>query len=221
MSFSPQLFLSNINSKNGLAKTSRFEVFLPIPEIVGKNINQSIFDSLLNLPNNTFTDVSEIVRLGFGEPTRIIGGDTGSITRYLALQCESSELPGKTLLTADAKIYGPIFKVPYQSQFTDSSFTFICTNQFYERKLFEKWVECIMPLDTNNLRFPKDEKTRYLTNIKVIQFDEAGKKIYVVELNDAFPTGISSQQLSWGDDGFHRLTVQFSYQKYRVLYREA
>ena len=35
---------------------------------------------------------------------------------------------------------------------------------------------------------------------------------------DAFPIGISSQALSWGEEGFHRVTVQFAYQKYRVLY---
>jgi hypothetical protein len=75
-----------------------------------------------------------------------------------------------------------------------------------------------MPYDTNNLRFPKDERTRYLTNIQVIQYDDLIKKIFIVELIDAFPIGIASQQLSWSDDNFHRLGVQFAFQKYRVIY---
>ncbi len=57
-----------------------------------------------------------------------------------------------------------------------------------------------------------------MTNIKIIQYDDFIKKIFVVELIDAFPTSISNQSLSWADDGFHRLGVQFSYQKYRVMY---
>jgi hypothetical protein len=123
------------------------------------------------------------------------------------------------LQTAEAKIYGPIFKVPYQTQYNDTNFTFLCTNEFYERKLFENWMETIMPTDTNNLRFPRGQDSRYLTNIKIIQYDEFIRQIYAVELIDAYPIGISPQTLSWSEDGFHRLTVQFAYQKYRVMYQ--
>ncbi len=34
-------------------------------------------------------------------------------------------------------------------------------------------MEAIHPSDTNNLRFPKGDTTRYMTNIKIIQYDEA------------------------------------------------
>jgi hypothetical protein len=122
------------------------------------------------------------------------------------------------LQTMDAKVYGPTFKVPYQTQYTDTSLTFLCTNEFYERKLFEKWTESIMPTETNNLRFPKGSTSTYLTNIKIIQYDEFIQQIFAVELMDAFPIGFSSQPLAWSEDGFHKLTVQFAYQKYRVIY---
>jgi hypothetical protein len=36
---------------------------------------------------------------------------------------------------------------------------------------------------------------------------------------DAFPISIVSQPLSWSEEGFHRLTIQFAYQKYRVVYQ--
>ena len=140
------------------------------------------------------------------------------MSRYLALQCESAELPGKTFQTADVKIYGPTFKVPYQTQYSDMSLTFLCTNEFYERKLFDRWMECIHPTDTNNLRFPKGQNSRYLTNIKIIQYDDFIKQIYAVELIDAFPIGVAPQTLNWSEDGFHRLSVQFGYQRFRTIY---
>jgi hypothetical protein len=127
-------------------------------------------------------------------------------------------LPGKTLATADVKIYGPTFKVPYQTQYGDTSFTFLCTNDFFERKLFDRWTEAIMPSDTNNLRFPKGQSTRYMTNIKIIQYNEFIQQIYAIELIDAFPIGIAAQPVNWAEDNFHRLSVQFAYQKYRVIY---
>jgi hypothetical protein len=140
------------------------------------------------------------------------------MSRYLALQCESAELPGKTFQTADVKIYGPTFKVPYQTMYGDTTLTFLCTNEFYERKLFERWMEAIHPTDTNNMRFAKGAQSRYMTNIKIIQYDDFIKQIHAVELIDAFPIGIASQALNWGEDGFHRLGIQFAYQKYRTVY---
>jgi len=217
MSFSPQLFLSNLNAKDGLAKSNRYEVILPIPSYINEFVSSSIIEKLLNLPNNIIADISDIVRGNTDEPQS--RSDNPSLSRYLALQCESAELPGKSLITADAKIYGPTFKVPYQTQYTDTNLTFLCTNEFYERKLFERWIEAIMPSDTNNLRYPKGRDSRYLTNIKIIQYDEFIRQIFIIELIDAFPIAISSQPLSWSEEGFHRLGVQFSYQRYRVIYQ--
>jgi hypothetical protein len=194
---------------------------LPIPPYIGQFVVNSIIEKILNFPNSVFTDVSDAIGNAFGrqgERDEQARTSNPSISRYLALQCESAELPGKTLATADVKIYGPTFKVPYQTQYGDTSFTFLCTNDFFERKLFDRWTEAIMPSDTNNLRFPKGQSTRYMTNIKIIQYDEFIKQIYAIELIDAFPIGISPQSLSWSDENFHRLQIQFAYQKYRVIY---
>jgi len=217
MSFTPTLFLSNLKSKGDLARPSKFKIILPIPAYIDKNIDTNIFEGLLNLPNTLAADVSDLVTFGEfkSDPSR---GNNANISRYLSLQCESAELPGKTLQTADVKIYGPSFKVPYQKQFNDINLSFICTNDFYERKLFDSWINSIMSPATNNLRFSHDEQTRYVTNIQIIQYDDFIKQIYAVKLIDAFPIGIASMPLAWGDDGYHRLSVQFSYQKYEPIY---
>ena len=210
MSFLPQAFLSNLNTKDGPAKSCRFQVIIPIPEYVNGFINQSVIEQIVNFPGTIVSDISNMLSG--------TGTSNASVTRYLALQCENSELPGRFLQTMDGKVYGPIFKVPYQSQYQDVTCTFICSNKFYERKLFDKWVESIHPSDTNNLRFPKGTFSTYLTNVKIIQYDDFVRQIYAVELIDAFPVGIASQQLSWGGNDFHRLSISFAYQKYKVLY---
>ena len=221
MAFSPNLFLANVRSKDGLAKPCRFEVILPIPPYINEFIGNSILEKILNFPNSIFSNVSDAVNSAFGrggQQDEYSRTSNSSMSRNLALQCEAAELPGKTLTTADVKIYGPTFKVPYQTQYGDTSLTFLCTNEFYERKLFDRWMEAIHPSDTNNLRFPKGDKTRYMTNIKIIQYDDFIKQIYAVELIDAFPIGVAPQSLSWADDGFHRLVISFAYQKYRTIY---
>jgi len=218
MSFSPNLFLSNITGKGGPARSNRFEVILPIPPYIGQSIGNSFLEKVLNFPNSVFSDVSDAINSAIGSESDRMQSSNPSVSRYLALQCESAELPGRTLETADARIYGPSFKVPYRMQYSETTLTFICTNEFYERKLFERWMDAIIPSDTNNARFPKSTASRYLTDIRVIQYDDIVRQIYAVDLIDAFPTGISPQALSWGDDAFHRLSVQFSYQKYRSIF---
>lgn len=215
MSFSPQLFLTNIKAHDGPAKPSRFEVILPIPNYINTFVGNSILEQLINLPNNIVSSVTDIFSAPQDPATRTTNA---SLSRYLALQCETAELPGRTLLTQDVKIYGPTFKVPYQSQYNDINLGFICTNDFYERKLFDRWIEAIHPSDTNNLRFPKGNGTRYMCNITIIQYDDFIKKIYSVQLVDAFPIGVAAQPLNWSEDNFHRLSVQFAYQRYKVIY---
>lgn len=215
MAFLPQTFLSNLNIKDGPASPNRFQALLSVPPYINNFISQSIFEQILNLPNSIIADVSTYL-LGTNSQQSISANP--GISRYLSLQCESAALPGKSLLTSDVKIYGTPFKVPYQTQYTDVNLTFICSNEFYERKLFDRWIEAINPPDTNNLRYAKGSNSRYLTNIKIIQYDTFIRQIYAVELIDAYPITILDQPLSWAEDSFHRLIVQFAYQKFRTIY---
>lgn len=217
MSFTPTLFLSNIRAKDGLARPNRFKMILPIPRYIDNFISTSTLEQLLNLPNTLVSDVTDLLSRPISEGPLNNSSKT-SITRYLSLQCDTAELPGKTLQTADVKIYGPTFKIPYQKQYNDISLSFICTNDFYERKLFDAWINAIMPSDTNNLRFAKDEGTRYMTDIQILQYDDFIKQIYSVKLIDAFPIGLAAQPLTWSDDGYHRLTIQFTYQKFEPIF---
>lgn len=141
-------------------------------------------------------------------------GDANNI-RSLTLQCEATDLPGKSFITSDAKVYGPVYKVPYQVQYETVNFTFISSNDFSEKKIFDNWLNLIMSPSTYNLRFPKD--SGYLTNVYITQFDDSGTKIYRVQLIDAFPSGMSAMNVSWASDTFHRLTVQFTFHKYEAI----
>lgn len=218
MPFSPNEFLSNINAKEGLARPARFEVVLPIPGYIAEFVQNSLIERILNLPNSIMSDITDAINSAIGaDSDKGMKSANPAMSRYLALQCETAEIPGKTLQTDDVKIYGPTFKVPYQTQYGDTSFTFICTNDFYERKLFERWLEAIMPTDTNNLRYPMGQNSQYMTEITIKQYNDDVKQIYGVKLIEAFPIGVAAQPLSWAEEGFHRLTVQFAYRRYEVI----
>lgn len=219
MSFSPSLFLSHMRSKDGPAKPSRFEVILPIPAYINQFIPNNILENLLNLPNAIYGTVQDTIGglIGNNSTDPNAKSSNPTLSRYLALQCETAELPGRTLQTQESKVYGPTFKIPYQSQYNDITLTFLSTNDFWERKLFDRWIEAIHPSDTNNMRFPKGQNT-YMTQPKIIQYDDFIKQIYAIELIDAFPIGVAAQPLNWSEEGFHRVSVQFAYQRYRPVY---
>ena len=69
MAFSPQLFLSNIKVKDGLAKPSRFEVILPIPEYIGNFITSSNLEKIFNAPNIIVAEATNLINdvIGRGE----------------------------------------------------------------------------------------------------------------------------------------------------------
>lgn len=172
------------------------------------NIND--FYSNLNAKNGPVRSANFEINMSI--PILVGGADQ---IRSLTLQCEATDIPGKSLVTNDVKTYGPLYKVPYQTQFDTINFTFISSNEFSEKRIFDAWMELIVSNTTFNFRFAKD--VGYMTNVYVTQFDDAGRKIYRVQLIDAFPTAISPMNVSWANDGFHRLTVQFTYHKYSVI----
>ena len=213
MTFTVNSFYAHMKAMGGIAKPSRFEVLLPIPPYINNYISSTTWSNLANLPNTIFTSIIPSLT---GESKDSAKGSTYS--RYLALQCDSAELPGKTLQTADVKIYGPTYKLPYLTQYQDITLSFISTGDFWERKLFDKWINSIIPSDTHNLRYQNEESTKYTTKITVMQYDELITQIYALELIDAFPIGIAAQPLSWSEDGAHKVSVQFAYSKYLPIY---
>ena len=225
MAFSPQIFYSNAVQHGGFAKPSRFRVILNMPPGVINHISKSKYESFIEgLDTVTSSAVSSVNGFisnlfGIGGAGQSVPALNSTVSRYLALQCESTELPGRSVLTTDVEIYGPIFKRPYRTAYTEIPFTFICTNDFYERRLFDTWMESMVPSDTHNVRYSKNilGESQYTTDIAIVQYDEFVKQIYAVKLIDAFPISISSMPLSWGEDGFHRLTTQFAYRKYEVI----
>lgn len=235
MAFSVQEFASNLNRRNGLAKSALFEVFITLPTYVSDYasgiiksktepqkpsapaVTQSVStppntsDKVPLLSQNTVTSGTKYGVPSYSDPVLME-------TSPLIWQCEATELPGRNITLAETRIYGLNYKMPYQTTYNDISLTFICTNLFYERKLFEKWLEEIIPTDTYNVKFMVGEDgLTYASRIDIYQYDPAGTLIYAVALNDAYPIAINAQNVNWSDDGYHRLTVQFTYKNYSII----
>lgn len=123
--------------------------------------------------------------------------------------CENAEMPGRAFDTQDYRYYGPNFRLPNASAYTDINLSFYVSDQMLEKEVFDKWMSYINPKNTYDFRFLNE----YSTDINIYQFSEVAEKgaTYKVTLRRAYPINVQAMPLSWAEDNIHRLQVTFSY----------
>lgn len=133
----------------------------------------------------------------------------------LRFQCETTELPGYTVNTVDGRYYGVANPVASFPTFADLTLTFVCSGDFWEKKLFDRWMNLVIPINNYN---PNYKETYTAPKIIINQFSEIADQnntapvIYSVSFFGAFPTSIAPMSVNWADDGIHRLPVTFRYE---------
>lgn len=135
-----------------------------------------------------------------------------NVAQKLSLRCENAELPGRSLATAEQKIYNISEKFPYQTTYNESSFTFIVGDDMQEKEFFDSWMEFINPSTNYNFKYKSD----YSTTISVNQYNVKNEKSYSVDLIEAFPVSVNQMDLDWSSDGYHKLNVSFAYTNWKV-----
>jgi hypothetical protein len=137
----------------------------------------------------------------------------------LSYLCESTEFPGRAFQNVDMRYYGPSFKLPYLSDYDDINMTFLCRTGAQERMFFDNWMEVINPSVSYNFEY----RDNYRSTITMYQLGEwpalvsdmAPQAHYAFTLYDAFPILVNPQPITWADDSFLRLTVTFTFSKWR------
>ena len=132
-------------------------------------------------------------------------------SRMLTMRCENAELPGRTIATTTAKIYGVEEKFPYMTSFNDMSLTFIVSDNMKEKKFFDAWLDWINPNTSYNIKYKQD----YSVALRINQYNVKNQVSYSVDLIDAFPIAVNQMDLNWSSDGYHKLTVTFAYTSWR------
>lgn len=196
---------SEINKDNGLAKSARFLVRIEMPAWTLSTTGATPF------------------------PTKY-----KDFTKDLIYLCEAAEMPGRSFLSVDARYYGPSQKLPFQTQYEDTTMTFLCRSKSMERQFFDDWMENINPTGSFDFNF----RSEYETKIHISQFAEYGyptvaeagpnrgteqdprkavQETYRITLFNAYPIIINPQPMTWADDQFQRLAVTFTYYKWQRI----
>lgn len=157
-----------------------------------------------------------------------------NITNELVYLCEAAEMPGRGFVNADVRYYGPNQKLPVLTQYEDTTMTFLCRSESYERQFFDDWMEYINPTNSFNFNYRKD----YETTIEIMKFTEYAKSFdkgpnaglanqpvepveaYRITLFNAYPLLVNPQPMTWADDQLERLAITFTYMKWKRVGRD-
>lgn len=186
---------ASIAAKGGIARTNRFNVIFTPPK-----------QSLLNL--------NPEVLVG-----QLASGDTPSVRslindpRDIAMLCESVSIPGRSISTIDYQSDRQSNKFPNTLIDSDIDMTWILTNDYYMKTMFDGWLSSIIDMDTYTLGYKND----YSTDVIIQQLNIDNIPVYGVKLEKAYPVSVSAIELNNTDEnGLSKLTVTWAYDKYVV-----
>tara|TARA_R110002167_G_scaffold58835_4_gene166782 strand:+ start:2679 stop:3341 length:663 start_codon:yes stop_codon:yes gene_type:complete len=188
-----------IAKKGGVAMQNRFQVFFQPP-------TANSMKSLLNKdPKSLVGDLAKNALSG-GSPANLIPDP-----RDISILCESVNLPGRQITTIDYQAERQSIKVPYSAMNEDVTMSFILTNDFYMKKMFDAWLSGVFDMGTYRAGYKKD----FTTDVVIQQLNQQNIPIYGVRLEGAFPVTVSSINLDNNSENtIQKLSVTLSYENY-------
>ena len=185
---------SMISKKGGVAPTNRFNVIFTPPQQALLNINaQSIISSAIS---GTF-DLKNLIN----DP------------RDISLLCESVNLPGRALSTFQNSTGLQVNDFPYTFIDENITMSFIVTNDYYIKLLFDAWLKGVFNEDSYQVGYKSD----YSTDIIIQPLNQKDIPVYGVKIEKAYPISISAIELNNSAAGaYSKIQVVFAYDKYKT-----
>lgn len=180
---------SIISKRGGLAKTNRFQIFFTPPQgsllgakgLIGALTSGGGLKSMINDP------------------------------RDISLLCETVTIPGRQIATLDYQADKQAVKIPYSFINEDVTCSFLLTNDYYMKTMFDDWLEQVFNTETYRAKFKKD----FTSDVVIQQLNEKNIPVYGVRLENAFPTTITGIALdNNSESAVQKISVTFSYDNY-------
>ena len=185
---------SSIATHGGAANENRFVVNFRPP-------NQTLFN--LDLRNIITSFASGTFK------TKNLFNDYRDIT----ILCESCSLPGRQIMTLDYQLEKHAVKRPYSFFNDEVNFTFLLTNDYYMKKMFDKWSEQTMGFNNYRLNYLDD----FAVNVTISQLNKKNIPIYSVVLKKAYPITFNSIALdNTVENSVQKFSVTMAYENFFV-----
>ena len=181
---------STISKRGGLAKANRFNLIFSSP-------------------------ASGILNLSGGVLSSWISGGSGwaliNDPRDISLLAENVTLPGRQISTIEYIAEKQTVKIPYGIINEDVTASFLLTNDYYIKSMFDDWLKACFDVENYRAKFKDD----FAVDVVIQQLNEKNLPVYGVRLEKAFPTTVASITLDNNSEStVQKLSVTFSYENY-------
>lgn len=144
------------------------------------------------------------------------------ISRDLGLLCNSAELPGTSMATAqiDGNRMGIVEKFAHTRVYTDTTLTFYVDSDYRVVQFFELWHDFIasgsgvskdQKAYYNRMRYPDEYK---VSTMRIQKFNKDHFRNVEYTFLNAFPVNVSSMPVSYDGANVLELQVTFAYDRY-------
>ena len=131
--------------------------------------------------------------------------------RDISLLCETVTIPGRQIATLDYQADKQAVKIPYSFINEDVTCSFLLTNDYYMKTMFDDWLEQVFNSESYRAKFKKD----FTSDVVIQQLNEKNIPVYGVRLENAFPTTITGIALdNNSESAVQKISVTFSYDNY-------
>ena len=174
----------------------------------------SISDFVGQLKNREGLAMANRYRIEMSIPDSI---PYNSDIRVLNLLCDATSLPGRQIATLDYQAQKQPIKVPYGFLNEDITFTFLLTNDYYIKKVFDAWADAIIDFKTYRAKY----LDKHVADVRVYQMAKGEKDddiVYGVVLRNAFPITIGGINLeNTAENTIQKLSVVMTYENFEVI----
>ena len=126
--------------------------------------------------------------------------------------CESASLPGRAISTNEHATTKHATKTPFTFINDDITITFLVTNDFYIKNLFEKWMKHVINDEDGKIYY----KSQYASDMNITILSGDGKMVHKVSLEKAFPIAFTAMELSNASESqVMRFTVTMAYDNFK------
>lgn len=135
----------------------------------------------------------------------------------LNLMCDATGLPGRQITTIDYQSNKQSIKIPYGYLNEDVTFTFLVTNDYYAKKVFDAWTKSIIDFNSYRAKYLEE----HVSDIRVYQMikDTNSEQIgYGVVLKNAYPVTIGGINFeNTAENTIQKLSVVMTYENFEVI----
>ena len=112
----------------------------------------------------------------------------------ISIMCNVSSLPARALQTIENRHFNTPYKLPYSTDYSDTTFSFVNTAGLNERQFFEDWQNKVIDPSTGLIGF----YDKFVGDIVVNHLaGDTGEVDYSIKMYQAYPTDIGEVALGY------------------------